>query len=162
MEFRRLLIALIAIMAAGATHAQRNESPTLPAFPFDQPGDYEFHFRQAHSREMTLLLEVEPAEGEPQRVALTHLKTTIEVSLTDHRERRVCGATGVPQDGITKEGWVLRTSEKEAAFWHWSCAEIKLKRSELYTLTIYVRNVDPKTPKIKLTPIFERSDDFGL
>jgi hypothetical protein len=52
------------------------------------------------------------------------------------------------------------TSGGEAAFWNRKCAEIKLKRSESYLVTIHVRDVDPKTPKIEVTPIFERSDNY--
>lgn len=157
-----LAFAVGALLPIGATLAYSDDTPALPSIPFDQPGDYEFHFRQAHRREVTLLLEVDPTEGESERRTLTHLKTVIEASLRDHRGRTVCGAAGVPHDGITEDGWILRTSVKEAGYWHRSCAEIKLKRSELYTLTIHIRDVDPNTPKVKLTPTFERSDDYSL
>jgi len=62
---------------------------------------------------------------------------------------------------MSDTSWVLRTGHKEAAFWHRGCAEIKLKRSEFYTLKLLIQDVDPKTPKITLTPVFERSDNYG-
>src|SRR5260370_14877124 len=55
---------------------------------------------------------------------------------------------------------VLRTGHGEAAFWHNGCSEFKLKRSD-YTLTIRIRDVDPNTPKVAVTPAFERSDNYG-
>ncbi|HKB97318.1 MAG TPA: hypothetical protein VKD23_00895 [Terriglobales bacterium] len=39
--------------------------------------------------------------------------------------------------------------------------EVTLKRAESYTLTVRVRDVDPKTPKIKVTPVFEGSDNYA-
>lgn len=139
-----------------------DEYPALQSFPLDQPGEHVFHFRQAHSGEMTLLLEVEGStEEEPDRQKLTHLQTTIEATLLNHSGRTICHAVGSPREGVTSDNWVLRASRGEAAFWHRSCGEIKLKRSESYTLKVLVRDVDPKTPKVKATPIFERSDNFA-
>jgi hypothetical protein len=120
-----------------------------------------FHFRQAQKGEMTLLLQVEgPRHGERARQELTHLELTIEVTLINHNGRTVCHAIGSPSDGTSNDHWVVAIGHGEAAFWHRGCAEIKLKRSEPYTLTVRLRNVDPKTPKIKATPIFERSNDY--
>lgn len=139
-----------------------DEYPALQSFPLDQPGEHVFHFRQAQKGEMTLLLEVEgPRHGERDRQELTHLRMTVEVTLLNHAGRTVCQAVGSPGDGVSTDKWVLRTSRGEAAFWHRSCAEIKLKRSESYTLTVRLRDVDPKTPKLKATPIFEHSDNYG-
>ena len=138
-----------------------DESPVLPSIPFDQPGEYVFRFGQPRSREMTLLLEVEPFHGRSESQLLTHLRTTIEVKLVNHAGRTVCQAAGSPGEGIGNDHWVLRMGGGEAAFWHEGCAEMKLKRSESYTLTIRVRDVDPKTPKIRIHASFERSDDFG-
>jgi hypothetical protein len=81
--------------------------------------------------------------------------------LLNHAGHTVCQAVGSPTDGVSADNWVVRTSRGEAAFWHQSCTEIKLKRSEHYTLTVRLRDVDPKTPKIKATPIFERSDNYA-
>jgi hypothetical protein len=67
---------------------------------------------------------------------------------------------GSPSDGMSNDHWVVAIGHGEAAFWHRGCAEIKLRRSEFYTLTVRLRDVDPKTPKIKATPAFERSDDY--
>lgn len=133
----------------------------LQSVPLDQPGEHVFHFRPKQTGEMTLLLEVEGAAGEPDRPQLTHLKTTVEVTLLNHSGRTVCKAAGSPTEGVSADNWTLTTSRGEAAYWHRGCAELKLKRSESYTLIVRVRDVDPKTPKIKATPAFERSDDFG-
>jgi hypothetical protein len=157
MEFFRLAIALIALAAAPGQVSSR-ESPPLPDFPFDQPGEYEFHFRQVRSREVTLVLEVQSLDGPPNRAVLTHLKTVIEVSLADHRGRLVCKVAGSPVDGVNRDGWVLESD----GFWHFGCREMKLQRSERYTLKIRIREVDPNTPRIRLTPTFQRSDDFWL
>lgn len=157
---RTFLVFSIFTLLSAATVAHPDDTPTLLGIPLDQPGNYEFHFRQPHRREMTLMLEVDLTEGEARRVALTHLRTAIEVSLTDHSGRRVCDARATPTEGMTEDHWVLQTSANEAAFWHFGCREIKLKRSERYTLKIRIRDVDPNTPKIRLTPTFQRSDDF--
>jgi hypothetical protein len=114
-----------------------------------------------HSREMTLLLEVEGAKGESDRLELTHLRTVIEVTLVNRRGRTICRAEGPPKDGVTTTNWVLRMGHDEAAYWHQNCTEIKLRRAESYTLTVRIHDVDPKTPRIRLTPILERSDNFG-
>ena len=160
MRFSGLAIALIALTAA-AGQVPDGESPPVPDFPFNQSGQYEFHFRQRHRREVTLVLRIQSLEGAPERAVLTHLKTVIEVSLADHKGRVICRVVGSPVDGVTKEGWVLEGLPGDG-FWHFGCREIKLKRSELYTLKIRVRDVDPNTPKMKLTPTFQRSDDFWL
>lgn len=138
-----------------------NEYTELRSFPLDRPGEHVFHFRQDQKGEMTLLLKIEGSTGEPDRQELTHLRTTVEVILLNHTGRTVCQAVGSPGDGVSTDNWVLKTSRGEAAFWHRSCAEIKLKRSESYTLTVRLRNVDPKTPKIEATPIFERSNNYA-
>src|SRR5882672_18065 len=138
-----LLTALTSIAQLGALHAA-DENPGLRAFPLDQPGEHVFHFRQAQKGEMTLLLEVKGRRGERDRQELTHLVLTIEVSLVDHNGHTVCHAAGSPTDGVTNDHWVVKASHDDAAFWHRGCAEVKLKRSESYTLTIHLRDVDPK------------------
>jgi hypothetical protein len=111
---------------------------------------------------MTLLLEVEgPRHGERDRQELTHLGLTIEVTLINHDGRKICHAIGSPGDGMSNDHWVVAMGHGEAGFWHRGCAEIKLKRSQPYTLTVRLRDVDPKTPKIKATPLFERSNNYG-
>ena len=144
-----LLIVLIYICRSPADSATQSPAPprthkeyrTLQSFLLNQTGEYVFHFRQAQSREMTLLLKVEGSTGEPDRQELTHLRATIDATLLDSR--------------------VLRTSRGEAAFWHQDCAALKLKGADSYTFTISLRQVDPKNPDIKVVPIFERSDEYG-
>ena len=109
---------------------------------------------------MNLLLKLDVTVDESRRGALERLQTVIDVSIADHSGRSLCRAAGSPAKGLTKDGWVLTTSAHEAAFWHFGCSEIKLKRSESYTLKIRIRDVDPSTPKIKLTPTFQLSNDF--
>jgi hypothetical protein len=120
-----------------------------------------FHFHQDQKGEMTLLLEVEGARrGERDRQELTHLGLTIEVSLVNDKGNIVCHAVGSPTDGMSTDNWVVTAGHGKAAFWHHGCRQIKLKRSQ-YTLTVRLRGVDPKTSKIKATPIFERSDNYA-
>jgi hypothetical protein len=137
-----------------------DEYPALQSFRLDQPGEHVFHFRQTHSREMTLLLEVQGSIHEQDCQRLTHLRLTIEATLLNHSGRTICHAVGSPREGVTTDNWVVRAGHGEAAFWHNGCSEIKLKRSE-YTLTVGIRDVDPSTPKTTATPIFERSDNYG-
>jgi hypothetical protein len=158
MEFCAKLIAVAVVSALLQT---AGEYPALPSIPFDEPGEYAFHFRLTHTREMTLLLDVVGSKGEPDRPELTHLWTIIEVTLINHAGHTVCQAAGSPTVGISSTDWVLRTTQGGAAFWHQGCGEIKLKRSESYTLKLRIRDVDPKAPRLRLTPILERSDDYG-
>jgi hypothetical protein len=144
-----------------ASMPETHEYTDLQSFPLDQPGEHVFHFRQAQKGEMTLLLEVEGSRhGERNREELSHLALTIEVTLVNREGHTVCHATGTPSGGMSDDHWVVRMGHGEAAFWHRGCAEIKLKRSESYTLTVGLRDVDPETPKIKATPLFERSDNY--
>jgi hypothetical protein len=164
-----LLIVLIYICRSPADSATQSPAPprthkeyrTLQSFLLNQTGEYVFHFRQAQSREVTLLLKVEGSTGEPDRQELTHLRATIDATLLDSRGRNVCRAEGPIEDGVGPHNWVLRTSRGEAAFWHQDCAALKSKGADSYTLTISLRQVDPKNPDIKVVPIFERSDDYG-
>ncbi|MGH9728917.1 MAG: hypothetical protein ACRD4V_10050 [Candidatus Acidiferrales bacterium] len=146
---------------SNAQDAATHDECHLESFLLDRPGEHVCHFRQAQNREMTLLLKIEGSTGEPDRQELTRLQTIIEVTLLNHAGRTICRAEGSPKDGVSADSWVLRTSRGEAAFWHRNCAEIKLKRSELYTLTVRIRDVDPKAPKLRATPIFERSGNYG-
>jgi hypothetical protein len=161
MGFAAKQIAVIAVIVAVALLQTTDEYPALSSIPFDQSGEYVVHFRERHNRDVTLLLEVAESKGESDRPELTHLQTIIEVTLVDQTGRTICHAVGSPKDGISKNNWVLRTGRGDAAFWHNNCAEVKLRHSKAYTLTVRIRDADPKTPKIRLTPIFERSDDFG-
>jgi len=138
-----------------------DDDPSLYSFSLNQPGEHVFHFRQVHDEQMTLLLNVKGSTGEPDRPQLTHFRTTIEITLLNHAGRTVCRASGSPKDGVSVDSWVLGTARGQSAFWHRNCAEIRLRRSERYTLTIRIRDVDPNAPKIEVTPSFERSDAYG-
>src|SRR5215831_4890853 len=135
---------------------ESNEHPELRSFRLDQPGKHVFHFRQTRREEVNLLLEVQgPVRGERERQELTHLGLTIEVALVNHKGQTVCHAVGSPQDGVTADSWVVTTGGSGAAFWHRSCSDFKMNRSQ-YTLTVLLRDVGPKTPKVIVTPIFAR------
>jgi hypothetical protein len=43
----------------------------------------------------------------------------------------------------------------DAAYWHENCLRMRLKPTDSYTLTLRIRNLDPKTPKINLIPTLE-------
>ena len=110
---------------------------------------------------MTLLLKVDASVGESEYKVLTQLRTLIELSLANHKGRTVCQAVGLPSKGVTTNNWVLTVGYGEAAYWHEKCTEIKFRRSESYTLKIRISDVDPRTPRVRLIPVLERSDDFG-
>jgi hypothetical protein len=144
--------------AAIAVH-EKEYSP-LENIPLNRPGEYVFHFRPKKSRAMILLLEVQGSRGERDRRKLTNLQMTIEATVQNQAGRTVCDAKGSPRNDVGADNWVLMTTGGEAEFWNRNCAEVKLKRSESYLVTIRVRDVDPKTPKIEVTPIFEPSDNY--
>jgi len=122
--------------------------------PFYQPGEYVFHFRGMPNEEMSLHLH---AEGKTyrDREELTHLETTLDALLVDQNGRVVCQATGMAREGQNEHIWVLMSRGDEEAFWHWNCVHMPLKSSESYTLTLRNRNVDPRTPRINMLPVFE-------
>ena len=122
--------------------------------PFYQVGEYVFHFRGMPNEEMSLQLYAE-GKTDSDRDELTHLGTTLGALLVDQNGRVVCQATGVARDGQNEHIWVVMSSGLEAAFWHWNCVHLPLKGSEAYTLTLRIGNVDPKTPRINLLPVFE-------
>ncbi|MGA8144350.1 MAG: hypothetical protein WB987_10720 [Candidatus Acidiferrales bacterium] len=166
----RLLLLVVPVFVCGSQTRSIAQPPALPtvddypalqAFPLDKSGEHMFHFRADQNGEMTLLLKIEGSTGEPDRQELTHLHIVMEAKLVNHAGHTVCQAVGSPKDGVSADNWVLRTSRGEAAFWHRNCAEIKLKRSESYLLTIRVRDADPEMPKIKATPVFEHSDNYS-
>jgi hypothetical protein len=92
MEFFRLAIALIALAAAPGQVSSR-ESPPLPDFPFDQPGEYEFHFRQVRSREVTLVLEVQSLDGPPNRAVRSLGRPSMELTGTDGFSKATASGT---------------------------------------------------------------------
>lgn len=122
--------------------------------PFYRDGEYVFHFRGMPEEEMSLQLYAE-GKTDSDRQELTDLQTTIDALLVDHNGSVVCQATGMARDGQNEHIWVVMSGPMEAAFWHWNCVHMPLKSSESYTLTLRIRNVDPKTPKINLLPVFE-------
>src|SRR5215469_1167977 len=148
-------------VAQTAAMPETDEYHDLRNFRLDQPGKHVFHFRQTQRGEMYLLLEVQgPVRGERERQELTQLELTIEVALVNHKGQTVCHAVGSPRNGVTDDSWIVTTGGGGAAFWHRSCTDIKMNRSQ-YTLTVLLRDVGPKTPKVIVTPIFARSDNFG-
>jgi hypothetical protein len=121
--------------------------------PFNQPGEYVFHFRGIPNEDMSLQLYAE-GKSDQNREELTHLDTTLDALLVDQSGHVVCQASGMPRDGQNEHIWVLM-SGIDAAFWHWNCVHMPLKPSVSYTLTLRVSNVDPKTPQINLRPVLE-------
>lgn len=126
----------------------------MKPIPFDQAGEYVFHFRGIPHEEMSLQLYAEGKAYE-NREELTHLNTTLDALLVDRNGHVVCQASGMPRDGQNEHIWVVMSGGSEAAFWHWNCVHMPLKPSESYTLTLRISNIDPKTPKINLLPVLE-------
>jgi hypothetical protein len=122
--------------------------------PFNQAGQYIFHFRGLPDEELTLKLYPEGKTTENSE-ELTHLDTILEALLVDQNKHIVCQASGMPRDGENEHIWVVMSRGFEVAFWHWNCAHMPLKPSGSYTLTLRISNVDPKTPKINLLPVLE-------
>lgn len=122
--------------------------------PFNQAGEYVFHFRGLPYEELSLQLYAE-GKTDKNREELTHLGTTLDALLVDQTGRTVCQGSGMARDGQNEDIWVVMSSGSEAAFWHWNCVHMPLRPSVSYTLTLRVRNVDPKTPKINLLPVLE-------
>lgn len=147
--------------AQAETMARVGDESSLQAFYLDQSGEHVFRFRPTQGGQRTLLLNLEGSSGEPDRQELSHFHPVIEATLLDHAGHTVCRATGSPKNGVSGDGWVLATTRGQSAFWHRSCAEVRLKRSEEYKLTIEVRDVDTRAPKVRVTPSFERSDAYS-
>ena len=121
--------------------------------PFNQAGEYVFHFHGIPNEDMSLQLYAE-GKSDQNREELTDLDTTLDALLVDQNGHVVCQASGMPRDGQNEHIWVLM-SGIDAAFWHWNCVHMPLKPSVSYTLTLRVSNVDPKTPQINLRPVLE-------
>ncbi len=136
----------------------------LRSIPFYGAGEYMFRLRGMPHEEMSLLLYTEGKkylyaeyEGSPHddRHELTHLQTTIEAFLVDGRGHTVCQGSGSPLHGDLNgnpNGWMLGGGDP-AEYYHTNCLRVALKPSESYSLTIRIRDVDPQTPKINLTPV---------
>ncbi len=122
--------------------------------PFNQAGEYVYHFRGVPDGDMTLLFYAEGMTDE-SREELTRPRTTLAALLVDQNNHVICQASGTPGEGQNEHIWVLMSAYYEAAFWHWNCAHIHLERSASYTLTLRISNADPSTPKINLIPVLE-------
>ncbi|HEY6387037.1 MAG TPA: hypothetical protein VIX91_15280 [Candidatus Acidoferrum sp.] len=120
--------------------------------PFYEPGEYAFHFRRAPREELILELHTE-GKGSNDEAEL-RVKTIIEASIVDQAGRSLCRASGQPlEHGQNPNGWVLMLAGNDAAYWHWNCEWVQYEPSDSYTLTLRIRDIDPKTPRINLIPI---------
>ena len=122
--------------------------------PFNQAGEYVFHFRGIPNENMSLELYVDGKTDE-NRNELTNLDTTLDALLVDQNNHVISQASGMAREGQNEQIWVLMSGGGEAAFWHWNCVHMPLKPFLSYTLTLRVSNIDPKTPKIQLLPVLE-------
>ena len=145
----------------------------LRPIPFYQAEEHVFHFRGMPNEELSLQLYAE-GKSDDNRRELTNLNTEIEATLVDQNRRVVCQASGVvPKESDPcdckddckvwtdaeiearrQKEWVLM-SGWDAAYWHENCLRMRLKPTDSYTLTLRIRNLDPRTPKIDLIPTFE-------
>jgi len=121
--------------------------------PFNQVGEYVFHFRGVPDEDMSLQLYAE-GKSDKNREELTHVDTTLDAFLVDQNGHVECQASGMPREGQNEHIWVVM-SGMEAAFWHWNCVHMPMKPSVSYTLTLRISDVDPKTPHINLLPVLE-------
>lgn len=146
-----LRFATAALLTIGAAQSSANEVLTLPSISLDQMANYEFQFHLRHRQNMMLLFWIRPWE---QRDWLSYLQTVIEVSLTDHAGHTVCEAAGLIHDPSTKDRdvWILAGYDEWAFLAHRNCSAIKLRRSELYTLSIRIRDAGPMITNLSLTP----------
>lgn len=156
-----LRFALGALLTIGVAQASTDELPTLPSIPLDKSANYEFQFRLRHGQNTMFFFVIHPWDGISDRDSLVHLQTKIEVSISDHAGSRVCEAVGLIYDSPTRsrEDWILSASDYWASLAHRNCNFIKLKRSELYTLSIRIRDAGPNLTNVTLTP--RLSSEFG-
>ena len=106
--------------------------------------------------ELALELHAEGKSGSDE--AGLHVKTIIEASIVDQKGRNICQASGPPlEHGQNPNGWVLMLAFDDAAYWHWNCTWVQFEPSDSYTLTIRIRDIDQKTPRINLIPILRSS-----
>lgn len=122
--------------------------------PLAETGEYMFHFRGVPNEDMDLQLYAQGislANGSQ----IADLKTYIEVSLRDQSGRVICEASGSPSETDRPKKWVTMMGPDEAAYWNENCLRMRLKPSASYSLTIHIRDIDPKTPKIDLIPTLE-------
>ena len=145
--------------------------------PFYIPGEYVFHFRGAPREEMSLQLYGE-GKSDDNRAELTNLLTQMEATLVDQSGRTLCHGIGIVPtetdpckdcknckdskvwtdqeiEARFQREWVLMSGPNETAYWHANCLRLPLKPSAVYSLTIRIKDVDPKTPRINLIPTLE-------
>jgi hypothetical protein len=127
--------------------------------PFNQAGEYVFHFHGMPNEELSLQLYIE-GKSLDNESELTHLETTIEALMADENGQIICDASGSPLAGSGKiddsnpKGWVTMLGG-DAAYWNGNCLRMSLKPSHSYSLTIRIRDIDPATPKVNLIPTLE-------
>ncbi len=158
-----LRFASVVLLTIGAAQTSADEILTLPNIPLDKTSDYQFQFRLRHGQNMMFFFAIHPWDGISDQDSLVHLQTTIEVSLSDHTGSRVCEAVGLIHDSPTRsrEDWILSASDYGASLAHRNCNLIKLKRSELYALSIRIREAGPNITNVSLTPRLVVPDEFG-
>lgn len=118
--------------------------------PFYVPGEYLSRFRGVPHEDLVLELH---AKGKSGNEADLRVKTVIEAAILDQKGHAVCEASGPPlEHGQNPNGWVVMQRGDESAYWHWNCAFVGFQPSNSYTMTLRIRDVDPKTPKINLSP----------
>ncbi len=168
-------IALVALIALPLVLLAADEYPALrfrgdgklsggPVFgywirlrpiPFYQEGEYVFHFQGLPNEELSFILYPDD-KTDKDELELKHLETILEANLVDQHGHIICAASGKPlKKGNNANGWVLRIRGDEVAYWHWNCVHLHMRSSEAYTLTLRIRDVDPKAPHINLLPVIE-------
>jgi hypothetical protein len=129
---------------------------TFSDISLNEVSEHHFHFQGLPNEEMTLVLYVKDRSVNTfeDREPLEHLKTTIEVSLTDDRGKETCHGAGQPDSGNRDGMWVLM-SGGETGYWHWQCNHVRVHPSVSYTLMIRVTSAAPMDEKVVVTPRFE-------
>jgi len=127
--------------------------------PFYTPGEYVFHFSGMPDEEMTFWLEAEGKNRNDE--SALRVKTLMEEVLTNQKGQ-ICRADGPPLErGQSDHGWDLVLAGEEAGYWNWDCGLVLFKPSESYTLTLRIREVDPRTPKVNLIPLFRSRGPYS-
>ena len=124
----------------------------MSPIPFYQPGEYAFHFRGAPDEEWALRLYLKGKVSD-NRQALTDLRTIIATAVVDGKGNTVCQASGLLAE--TEYDWQTVELADGSALSHQKCLRVRLSPRESYTLTVRIRNADPRTPQIQLEPVFE-------
>ena len=128
---------------------------SLGQLALSEPGAHEFRFRGLRDERMTLMLYVQGKTYFRDSALLTSLHTSIEATLIDDGGNTVCKASGSPQVGIDRGGWILTGTSSSAAYWSEDCVNVAVKRNTSYTLTVRVRQVDDCASSMSLVPTLE-------